>query len=286
MLGFINVYKPSGLSSSAVVVKLKKQFHIDKIGHMGTLDPLASGVLPIAIGKATRMFNYFLEKNKTYVATFEFGFQTNTLDLDGEVVKTSDCIPTKSEIVKKLRQFIGYISQIPPDFSAKSVNGVRSYNLARAGQQVELKPQKVCIERFELLSCNDKQYTFEITCSSGTYIRALGRDLAESLNSVCTMVKLERIESGVFNIKNATTMDDILKSNNLDQFLMDVTDVFPKIPIIEINDFLYNRIRNGLTIHNIYSIETITFVRYQNRIIGVAKNINDELKLKTFLLED
>ncbi len=285
MLGFINIYKPSGLTSSNVVVKLRKKFHLDKIGHMGTLDPMACGILPIAIGKATRMFDYFLDKYKTYIATFEFGYETNTLDLDGEVVNTTRLVPSQSEVMRKLGEFLGKSNQIPPNFSAKLVNGVRSYKLAREGINIELKPKEIEITKFKFVCREDNKYTFEITCSSGTYIRAIGRDLAKSLNSLCTMTKLERVESGVFNLNNSYTLEEILESDTLENFLIDVETVFPKILKIDINEFLYNRIRNGLSIHNTYNIKNIAFVKYNNQLIGVAENIDNELKLKTYLME-
>ena len=137
MIGFVNVNKPSGLTSSKVVSILKKHFKVSKIGHMGTLDPLAEGVLPIVFGKATRMFDYLLDKHKVYVAEFTFGKTTNTLDSDGEVIETTDKIPTKEEIITVLPNLKGKINQIPPLFSAKKVNGRCAYDLARNGENFD-----------------------------------------------------------------------------------------------------------------------------------------------------
>ena len=152
MLGFININKPKDITSSSVVVKIRKKYGIKKVGHMGTLDPLASGVLPIAVGKATRMFDYFQDKFKSYRATFRFGTLTDTLDITGKIVDTNDIIPTKEELNKVLKSFLGKISQIPPIFSAKVVNGVKSYKLARAGVNPELQPKIIEITKIDLLS--------------------------------------------------------------------------------------------------------------------------------------
>ena len=196
MLGFINVYKPSLMTSNAVLAKIKRQYGIKKIGHMGTLDPLAEGVLPIAIGNATRMFDYFLNKQKTYIATFEFGYETDTLDSQGEKIAETNVLPTKDEVLNVLSGFMGKQLQMPPKYSAKNVNGKRAYDLARAGVDFELNPKEIEIFNINLLENNGNTFVFEITCSSGTYIRSIGRDLGYKLNSLATMTKLIRTKSG------------------------------------------------------------------------------------------
>ena len=150
MLGVLNINKPKGVTSSNVVVKIKKLLNIKKVGHMGTLDPLAQGVLPICIGKATRLFDYFLKKQKTYIAQFKFGEETDTLDLEGKIVKTSSYIPTKQDIAKALTTFIGEISQIPPMYSSKKIDGKKAYDLARQGETIEMKPCNVTIYDYKL----------------------------------------------------------------------------------------------------------------------------------------
>ena len=192
MIGFVNVNKPSGISSSKVVSICKKIFNTKKIGHMGTLDPLAEGVLPIAIGKATRMFDYFLDKHKEYVAEFTFGMTTDTLDAEGNIIEKCDYIPTKEKIIEILPSLIGVIDQIPPQYSAKKVNGRCAYDLARAGQIVDLKPKRIEIYDIKLLEVKDNKFTFLIECSGGTYIRSIARDIATLVNSKAYMSKLIR----------------------------------------------------------------------------------------------
>ena len=165
--GFINVDKPSGVTSSAIVNKIKWLSGVP-CGHMGTLDPLASGVLPVGVGNATRLFDYFLQKQKTYIAEFTFGETADTLDCTGEIVRGGH-VPTESEILEVLPQFIGEIDQIPPKYSAKNVNGKRGYELARAGIEFELQPKRIVIHDLELLGkSNDDTFRVKIRCGGGT----------------------------------------------------------------------------------------------------------------------
>ena len=218
MKGFINLNKPIGMSSAKAVAIVKQKLNLknEKVGHTGTLDPLASGVLPIAIGRATRLFDFMLTKHKTYIAEFTFGYQTNTLDSEGEVEFRSDYIPSKQEIEKVTCKFIGKISQIPPQFSAKSVNGIRAYEKARKGEEIDLKPSIVEIIEFRVLGQSKNSFKFLITCGSGTYIRSLCRDLARELNTFATMTSLERVQSGVFDIETAVDLDNLSEDKIID----------------------------------------------------------------------
>jgi len=211
MNGFLNINKPSGMSSSQVVSRVRYKLGKKlKVGHMGTLDPMASGVLPIGVGRGTRLFEFLLKKKKTYIATFEFGYQTDTLDATGKILIEGQKIPTKQEILQALPNFLGKISQLPPQFSAKSVNGQRAYAVARAGGNVDLAPCEVVIHEFKLIKEIDKsKFQFEITCDAGTYIRSLCRDLASSLNTNATMTELQRTKSGQFNLEQSIEIDDV-----------------------------------------------------------------------------
>ena len=151
MNGFINLYKPSGITSAYALNIIKKKFRGVKLGHMGTLDPLACGILPIAFGKSTRLFDFLLEKEKIYNAVFEFSYETDTLDVTGTITKSGGKIPTKEEILSVLPKLIGEVDQVPPSYSAKNVNGKRSYELARKGISVELPSKKVVIHNIELV---------------------------------------------------------------------------------------------------------------------------------------
>lgn len=213
MNGFYNVNKPEGITSRKVVNIIsaisRKVFNTKKAGHLGTLDPIATGVLPIAIGNCTRFFDFSLNKKKQYRAEFEFGISTDTLDLTGIQTKKTENIPKKHEIESKLSTFIGKIEQIPPIFSAKSIDGTRAYKLAREGKTLEMKPCEVTIYNLELISFEDKKLVLDITCSPGTYIRSLCRDLAESLDSLAIMTKLNRSMSGEFKLEYASSIEEI-----------------------------------------------------------------------------
>lgn len=220
MNGFINYYKPSGISSAYAINRIKKLFKGCKVGHMGTLDPLAEGVLPLAVGKSTRLFDFLLDKEKIYIAEFTFGYETDTLDRGGKVIKSGGYIPLKEEVISKIPNLIGEIMQVPPSFSAKNVGGARSYDLARRGIEVELKPKKVEINDIKLLNFSGSSFTFEIVCKGGTYVRSICRDLAYLLNTYATMTKLKRIKSGVFSLENSISEEDILSSNDITSLLI------------------------------------------------------------------
>lgn len=286
MIGFLNVYKPAGMSSAAVVGKIKKRFNLKKVGHMGTLDPLACGVLPIAIGKATRMFDYFLNKQKTYVVEAEFGYETPSLDLGTEIHKTTSNIPKFEHVKNNCSLFVGEISQLPPIYSAKSVNGERAYDLARRGENVELKPVMVQIFKFECLGHSDKKFKFIITCSSGTYVRSLIRDLAISLNSLATVTVLERVDSGYFNKSTSVNLDELLLLDNFEDKLLKITDVFSFYKVLTITDNEFYKLRNGIAIKTMHNFTDDFFVINNNNLVGVGKIECGEIKLKTFLLED
>lgn len=286
MQGFLNINKPQGVTSAYVVHKIKKTFKLNKVGHLGTLDPLATGVLPIAIEKATRLFDYFLEKDKKYVATFRFGYETDTLDADGVVVHSTNTIPREEEIKIKLKEFIGKYEQMPPNFSAKKVNGKKAYELARAGESVLLKPKLVNITEFELLEkLSDNEFSFNISCSSGTYIRSLGRDLAKALNSLCTMTALVRTQSGSFEIANSINLTDLLAKNTL---LYDIISIESMLPLnklfVNLDDF--TKLKNGLTIVVTGENDGSYKVMHNESLLGIGEVRNGLLKLKTYLLNE
>ena len=209
MTGFININKAVGVSSAREVAIIKRLTHTP-CGHMGTLDPMADGVLPVAVGNASRLFDFFLSKEKTYVATFRFGENFDTLDTTGSVTERGGRIPTESEIEKVIPTLVGEVMQVPPKYSAKNVNGKRGYQLARDGVEFELPPKKVTIYSIKLLRREDENsFTFEITCGGGTYIRSLARDIAATCGTVGYMSGLIRLQSGCFGIENAYTLDEI-----------------------------------------------------------------------------
>ena len=220
MKGFVNINKAAGKTSAQAVAAVKKVFGAP-CGHMGTLDPAATGVLPVGIGKATRLFPYLIDKEKKYRARFLFGETTDTLDTTGKTEKTTEYIPSEKEIVSNLSRFIGRIDQVPPKFSAKSVDGKRGYQLARRGVDFTLPAKTVEISDFSLIQrVSEKEYEFEITCKGGTYIRSLARDLGAACGSLAVMSYLTRTQSGKFTIENSVTAEELLYSDNPEKYII------------------------------------------------------------------
>lgn len=225
MTGFLNIDKPSG-KSSAYIVNFVKRLTGCPAGHLGTLDPFASGVLPVGLGNANRLFDYFLTKKKTYSARFFFGATTDTLDPEG-VLTVGGETPAEGEIRKTLPKFVGTFDQMPPAYSAKSVGGRRSYELARKGETPTLSLKRVTVDRFDLVGQTGvHEFEFEITCGAGTYIRALARDLAEALGTLGYCTALRRTASGIFTLETAVSPDGLTPENWRD-FLIETESVLP-----------------------------------------------------------
>lgn len=226
MTGFINVNKEEGVSSAKEVAAIKRITGLP-CGHMGTLDPMASGVLPVAIGNAARLFDYFLEKRKVYLAEFQFGTDSDTLDTTGLITETGGYVPDQKEINDVLREFCGEIMQIPPRYSAKNVAGKRGYELARAGIDFELAPKKVTIYDVALVDkTNIDTYSFKIECGGGTYIRSLARDIAKRLGTKAVMSSLVRVQSGVFTLENSVKTKQLNKEN-IAQYIISTDSILP-----------------------------------------------------------
>ena len=240
--GIIPINKPESWTSFDVVNKIKYAVKPLKVGHLGTLDPMATGVLLVTIGKATKLFDLMQEKEKTYVATFKFGFETDTLDATGEIINKCDVLPTKQQIIDILPKFIGKISQIPPKYSAKSVNGRRAYDMARKGVEFELKPKIVDINNIILLDFTNNELKLEITCGSGTYIRAIGRDIAKELNTFATMTSLVRTKVGSFSLDKCKNITEI--TGNIDENIVPIKEIL-NYPILNLDEISKNRLLNG-----------------------------------------
>ena len=236
--GWIVVDKPYQTGSTDVVRLIKKTLHPKKIGHAGTLDPLATGVLPLALGKATRTIEFVMDGQKRYEFTVRFGKQTSTDDAEGEVIATSYKIPTKEEIEKVIPSFIGDVDQMPPAYSALKVDGKRAYELVRKGQMPDLKSRKIRIDSLKFLGFeNETDAMFEVECGKGTYVRCIGRDLALALGSVGYLTRLRRTKCAVFDIKNTITLEKIkdLCYNNISDVLVPVKAVLTDILELAIN---------------------------------------------------
>lgn len=279
--GFINVNKKIGASSAKEVAIIKRLTGMS-CGHMGTLDPMASGVLPVAVGNATRLFDYFLSKSKVYVATFRFGEETDTLDTTGTVVKSGGRIPEREEIVSAIPNLLGEVMQIPPKYSAKNVGGKRGYQLARAGVDFELPPKKVTIKSIELLGAPTPcEYSFKIECGGGTYIRSIARDLAQLVGTYASMNALSRIKSGPFEIENSVTSDSLSK-DNIESFLIPCDSVLP-FDSIYVDTAQAHRLFNGLGSRGDYADGTYKLYDENKRFYGLASVESGLIKVRTKL---
>lgn len=281
MTGFIVVDKAAGVSS-AREVNIIKRLTKTPCGHMGTLDPMASGVLPIAIGNAARLFDYFLDKRKTYLATFEFGIDSDTLDTTGNITKTAGNVPSEKEINSIIPALCGEIMQIPPNFSAKNVGGKRGYQLARAGVEFELPPKKVSIYSIKLIEkVSESSYSFEIECGGGTYIRSIARDMGKSLGTCAVMSALIRTKSGVFSLENAVNTDT-LTAENINSYIIPTDSVLPysSIYTTESED---RKLFNGLTIKSNLPDGIYKIYRTDSSFYGLAEVKDNILKVRTKL---
>ena len=278
--GIIAINKPKDWTSFDVVNKIKHMVKPNKVGHLGTLDPMATGVLLVTVGKATKLFDIMQEKQKTYVATFEFGYETDSLDATGVTQKTSNVIPKIDQIEAVLPKFIGKISQIPPLFSAKSVNGVRAYDLARRGETFELKPKQVEVFDIKIVEYKDKILKLEIVCGSGTYIRSIGRDIAYELNTFATMTELVRTKVGKFELKNCKDISN-LNSENIYKIVSKLNEVLD-YELLNLEQELTIKLLNGMTI-KVDVKNGNYFLNYENDIVAIVKVENFRAKMSIFL---
>lgn len=278
LFGFLNIYKPVGMTSHDVVAVLRRVTKIKQIGHTGTLDPFAEGVLPICIEKATRLIEY-LQDDKEYLATVQFGAATNTFDLDGEKVFTSDKKVSRDDIKEGLKSFEGEIFQLPPIFSAIKVKGKKLYEYARKGEEVEIQPRKVVIENIELKNFDEElqQAQILLKCSKGTYIRSIANDLGKNLGCGGYLIKLIRTQAGKFRVENSVQLDGIDVESNLINPLGILN--LPKIAVD--NDDLA-RIKNGMPIYKtcdkIGNFVSLIYNDVEICAVGIADG--EKIKLK------
>lgn len=278
LFGFLNIYKPVGMTSHDVVSVLRRVTKIKQIGHTGTLDPFAEGVLPICIGKATRLIEY-LQDDKEYLATVQFGAATNTFDLDGEKVFTSDKKVSRDDIKEGLKSFEGEILQFPPIFSAIKVKGKKLYEYARKGEEVEIQPRKVVIENIELKNFDEElqQAQILLKCSKGTYIRSIANDLGKNLGCGGYLIKLIRTQAGKFRVENSVQLDGIdVKSN-----LINPLDIL-NLPKIAVDNDDLARIKNGMPIYKtcdkIGNFVSLIYNDVEICAVGIADG--EKIKLK------
>lgn len=254
--GWINLHKPLGVTSTQAVGKVRRALNAQKVGHGGTLDPLASGVLPIALGEATKTVQFAQDAIKTYIFEVTWGEQRSTDDAEGEIIKQSDERPTQEAIEAILNHYTGDIEQTPPQFSAIKIDGERAYDIARDGDVADIKSREVYIESLAITAHTDGKTTFECICGKGTYIRSLARDMGLELGCLGYISKLERTKVGVFDLKDAISLDFFqeLIDNTTQETQTSAVDedvvlplqtVLDDIPVLALKDQEATRLKNG-----------------------------------------
>ena len=283
MFGFLNVYKPAGKTSHDIVAILRKITKIKQIGHTGTLDPFAEGVLPVAIGKAARLIEY-LDDDKAYDAVIQFGSSTTTYDIEGEVLNTSDKVPDLEEIKTELKNFYGEIEQIPPIYSAIKINGKKLYEYARNGENVEVAPRKVNIKELNIINYNAPKriLNIHIECSKGTYIRSIANDLGEALGAYGHLIKLIRTKAGRFDIDSSVKLEEINSAEDVKNRLISPLDVL-NYPAYELSENEKSKVRCGMGFQ-VCLPDGLVLLTCENTFAAVANVQQNELKcLKVFL---
>lgn len=282
MFGFLNVYKPDGMTSHDVVSVLRKITKIKQIGHTGTLDPFAQGVLPICIGKATRLIEY-LDDEKEYLAEITFGKSTNTYDVEGDVTSELHSEVTSNDIIKNLKAFEGEILQTPPIYSALKVKGKKLYEYARKGEEVQIEPRKVFIEQIELKEFDEKNQKAQvlIKCSKGTYIRSIAHDLGQKLKVGAYLSKLIRTQAGKFFIDDSIPLKEITTIEDVEKNLINPLNILD-LPKIAINEEEHKKIILGQFIENKEKLKDDDFLIliYNSNINAIAQVSGNYIKVK------
>lgn len=291
MTGIICVNKEKDITSFGVVAKLRGITDEKKAGHTGTLDPMATGVLPVMFGGATRFLNFLPDSDKGYRATFKLGMTTDTLDITGEVTSQSEVAVSVYDVKKVMRDFVGVIDQIPPMFSAKSVDGVRLYDLAREGKTVEREACKVEIKELELVTFDETEHTYQIDvlCSKGTYIRSLIDDIGKKLGCGAVMTELVRTKAMGFDLSDCVTLAELQERKDscigFDDVLIDIERMFDCYKKVRVSPAQSTRFFNGgaLDINrvqkNIMPDEICAVYSDKNEFLGLGQRQDEELKV-------
>ena len=273
MDGIIVINKPKNCTSHDVVRKAKKLLN-EKVGHTGTLDPNATGVLPLLVGKGTQISKYLINHDKTYEAVLKLGEKTDTADIEGKIIETKEVQPSnleKENVEKVLKSLIGKQEQIPPIYSAIKVNGKKLYEYARNGEQIEIEPRTIEIYNLELINIGDKEITYRVYCSKGTYIRTLCEQIAEKLETVGYMKELKRTQVGEFSIENSITIEEL--ENNIENNFITVEKYFGRYPKIDLNSKKLQLFLNGVQLTHELDDGIYTIYNDEKFIgIGTVKN--------------
>ncbi len=282
--GWLLINKPEGFSSSAIVSMVRKKLfeHTKtkiKAGHTGTLDPFASGVLPIAIGEAVKLSRFLLSSDKAYVFDLTWGSFKDTDDITGTTIFNTDVIPLLSEIEAAICNFTGSIVQTPPPYSAIHINGKRAYKLAREKTEFVIPAREIKIYTLQILHHKDHKTSFYVECSKGTYIRSLARDLAKTCHSAGYVSSLKRLKAGYFLLKDTIIPDT--EPETLYNSIKEIELPLVGIPAINIDQFQYANIKNGRKIKNSFSVslpDTPFLIYYNQIVVGIGETDNDTIK--------
>lgn len=246
--GLMLVDKPAGPSSHKVVSIVRQGTGVRKVGHAGTLDPRATGVLVLCMGAATRLSEFLSTASKRYEALIRFGTSTETYDAEGDAIRVTHTAPGEDEIRAILPQFMGEIEQTPPPYSAIKVKGKKAYELARKGEQVELEPRNISIYQLDFLQYNPPDLTISVECSAGTYIRSLAHDFGEALNVGAHLANLRRVKSGPFTLDDCVSLSQLeqsFRSGDWESFIRPAAEALPDLPIVQVSGKLLDDLRNG-----------------------------------------
>lgn len=291
MNGVINVFKNKGMTSFDVVHRVRKISKVKKVGHTGTLDPEAEGVLPVCLGKATKIIDYIMDSEKCYKVTFKLGIKTTTYDLEGEILQEKDTSKlTEEEVLKVINSFKGEYLQIPPMFSALKQNGVRLYELARKGIEVERQGRLVKIYDIKDIDISIPYVTMEVTCSKGTYIRSLCYDIGEKLGVYGTMTDLKRTRTSLFSEENSINIEELTEDNIKDN-IISIEEALKKFDKIVVNDKFDKLLVNGVRVFDKRltddKIEIDRLYRVYNKegsFIGLGRKNKEGFKIEKLLL--
>ena len=281
MDGVLIINKPKGYTSHDIVNIVKKELNITKVGHAGTLDPNATGVLPVLIGNATKISKYLIEHDKVYIAELKLGEKSSTGDLEGEIIEKKSVPKLNEDQIKDtLKLFLGKQQQIPPMYSSIKINGKKAYEYARKGLKVEMEPREIEIMNISLMKFQDNIITFKVKCSKGTYIRVLCEDIAKSLGTVGLMKELCRIKVNEFDIKNSVTLDDI-KNGNVQ--VINIEEIFKLQSCIKLNNRETKLFLNGLKLSN-NKLDGLYRVYNNNVFLGLGIVSNNLLKRDVIII--
>jgi len=278
--GLLVVDKPGGMTSHDVVARVRKIAGERSIGHLGTLDPMASGVLPLVLGRFTRLAQYFSSSEKSYIGTIRFGFATDTFDAEGQAVGPI-CEPSLAlhDVREAARKFLGRIDQLPPAFSAKKVAGKPAYALARTGKEVTLKPVSIEVSEFVIQSLQGAEAEFQLTVSAGGYVRAVAHELGQALGCGAHLSRLRRIRAGAFTLSDAHALESLAEAAQQPQGLESVfvhpRNLLPELPAVSGDDYTLGRLRNGAQA-NLPEFSSAPLVRVfdgQRELVGIARRV-------------